>query len=312
MEILVLGGSGYTGSVLVADLLKAGHRVTVFDAFWFGNHLEPQPNLEILQGDIQDVSQLPLDDKDAVVLLANVANDPVVDLNPTLSWEINVLASMRVAEACAKAGIRKFVYASSGSVYGIQSAEKITEDLPLVPISVYNKTKMVAERAILSFANDMDIYIVRPASVCGLSPRMRLDVSVNLLTHHAVAKNEITVFGGEQVRPNVHIRDLSEIYQHFLFNSVAPGIYNAGFENISILDLAKKISNKTGAKLTITSDSDPRSYRQDSSKLISTGFSPKFGVDDAIDEIIEAFKNGTLSDNELWHTVPTMKKLGLG
>lgn len=312
MKILVIGGCGYTGSVLVQDLLSKGHEVTVFDVMWFGNHLKDHDNLKFLVGDIRNDAAVPVEGHDAVILLANIANDPIVDLNPVLSWEINALASMRIADACAKAGVRTFIYASSGSVYGIQDAEKVTEDLPLVPISVYNKTKMVAERAILSFRDSMKVFVVRPASVCGVSPRMRLDVSVNLLTFHALSRKEVKVFGGSQVRPNIHVKDLSLVYQHFLFNEVEPGIYNAGFENISILELAQKITQTTGAKLTITNDNDPRSYRQDSSKLEATGFQPRFSVDDAIFELTEAFQSGQLTDNELWHTVPTMTRLGLG
>ena len=189
---------------------------------------------------------------------------------------------------------------------------KVTEDLPLVPISVYNKTKMVAERVFLSFKDYLDVKCIRPATVCGYSPRMRLDVSVNMLTSQALKNNKITVFGGDQTRPNIHIQDMANIYRHFLNNPEIPsGCYNAGFENISILDIAKKIQRKIDSKIIISESNDPRSYRQDSSKLLKTGFKPEYSVDNAIDEIIGAFKSGKLMDSEKCFTVKWMKTLGL-
>ena len=188
----------------------------------------------------------------------------------------------------------------------------VTEDLSLVPISVYNKTKMVAERVFLSFKEYLDVKCIRPATVCGYSPRMRLDVSVNMLTSQALKNNKITVFGGDQTRPNIHIQDMANIYRHFLNNPEIPsGCYNAGFENISILDITKKIQSKIDSEIIISESNDPRSYRQDSSKLLKTGFKPKYSVDIAIDEIIEAFKSGKLLDSEKCFTVKWMKTLGL-
>jgi nucleoside-diphosphate-sugar epimerase len=312
LEILVLGGCGFTGSVLVADLLKNGHRVTVFDSQWFGSHLESHPSLQIVQGDIRDTNKIPFKNKDAVIHLANVANDPSVDLNPNLSWEINVLATMGIAEGCIREGVKKLIFASSGSVYGVKDEDRVTEDLELVPISVYNKTKMIAERVLLSYKDKINVYIVRPATVCGLSPRMRLDLSVNLLTFQALTKKEITVFGGSQTRPNIHIKDLSLVYQHLLFSSAPPGIYNAGFENMSISDLANLIAEKIDAKLVFSESNDIRSYRQDSGKLLATGFKPKYSVESAIDELVQAFDGGTLRDNVQWHTVQAMTQLGVG
>lgn len=312
MEILVLGGCGFTGSVLVADLLENGHRVTVFDAQWFGSHLKSHPSLQIVQGDIRDTSEIPFKNKDAVVHLANVANDPSVDLNPSLSWEVNVLASMGIAEGCVRAGVKKLIFASSGSVYGVKDEDRVTEDLELVPISVYNKTKMIAERVLLSYQDKLDLYIVRPATVCGLSPRMRLDLSVNLLTFQALTTKVIKVFGGSQTRPNIHIKDLSLVYQHLLFSSAPPGIYNAGFENLSISGLANLIAEKIDAKLVFSESNDIRSYRQDSSKLLATGFKPRYSVELAIDELIQAFNVGNLRDHEQWHTVRAMTQLGIG
>ena len=310
MNVLVIGGCGYTGSVLVKDLLSEGHKVRVFDSKWFGSHLDQDKNLEIWHGDIR-FDDLPMEGIEAVVHLANVANDPSVDLAPTLSWEVNVLATMRVVEASIKAGVSKFIYASSGSVYGVKHEPEVTEDLELVPISVYNKTKMAAERVLLSYREQIPTWIVRPATVCGLSPRMRLDLSVNMLTFQALKNKKITVFGGEQIRPNIHVDDLSAVYRHLLGDMAPTGIYNAGFENISILSMANEIAFRTGAEIVVSESNDPRSYRQNSEKLLATGLVPRKGVFDAIQELVEAFEAGELEDRGEWHTVTTMVSKGL-
>ena len=310
MNVLVIGGCGFTGSVLVKDLLADGHKVRVFDAQWFGSHLQEDENLEILQGDIRS-DDIPMEGIEAVIHLANVANDPSVDLAPTLSWEVNVLATMKVVESAIKAGVTKFIYASSGSVYGVKDEPEVTEDLELVPISVYNKTKMAAERVLLSYKDQIQTWIIRPATVCGVSPRMRLDLSVNLLTFQALKNKRITVFGGDQVRPNIHVDDLSAVYRHLLEGKAPVGIYNAGFENISILSMAEEIAFRTGAEIVVTESNDPRSYRQSSQKLLSTGFVPTKGVFEAIQELVEAFKAGQLEDRDEWHTVKSMVSKGL-
>lgn len=311
MKILVLGGAGFTGSVLVDKLLNAKNEVTVFDSFWFGNHLTENELLTCVTGDIRDTSSIPFEGHDFVVHLANIANDPSVDLNPTLSWEVNVLASMGIAEGAIAAGVKGLIYASSGSVYGVKTEPNVTEDLPLVPISVYNKTKMIAERTFLSYKEQLKIWIIRPATVCGLSPRMRLDLSVNLLTFAGLSKGEITVFGGDQVRPNIHVEDLAAVYMHILTNQIPTGVYNAGFENISISEIAETIAKQTGASINVVPSNDPRSYRQDSAKLLSTGFSPTKNVAKAIEELTIAFNNDKLSDSEDWHTVQAMLARGL-
>ena len=312
MRIIVTGGSGYKGAVLIPKLLKDGHDVVCIDNFWFGDHLKNNPSLEKIKSDIRDINNIPMKGVDTIIHLANIANDPAVELNPTLSWETNVLASHQLADKAVRNGVKQIIYASSGSVYGIKEELKVTEDLPLVPISVYNKTKMVAERVFLSFKDYLDVKCIRPATVCGYSPRMRLDVSVNMLTSQAIKNKKITVFGGNQTRPNIHIQDMANIYRHFLHNKDIPsGCYNAGFENISILEIAKKVQRKVDAEIIISESNDPRSYRQDSSKLLMTGFKPKHSVSSAIDEIIEAFESGKLKDTENCYTVKWMKSLGL-
>lgn len=312
MKILVTGGCGYKGTVLTQKLLEQGNDVTVVDTQWFGNHLEDHARLEIIKGDVRETDKIPLDGVDTVIHLANIANDPGVELNPSLSWEVNVLATQQLADKSVRSGVQQFIFASSGSVYGIKEEAQVTEDLPLVPISVYNKTKMVAERVLLSFQEDIQIHCIRPATVCGWSPRMRLDVSVNMLTLQALKNGVITVFGGEQTRPNIHIQDMIGVYQHFLENpNLDSGCYNAGFENISILDIAQQVVKKIPADIQVTDSNDPRSYRQNSDKLMATGFLPQYSVADAIDDVINRYKDGHLVDSDQCYTVRWMKQLNL-
>lgn len=312
MKILVTGGCGYVGSILVPELLEAGHKVTSVDTQWFGNYLPTHPNLKNLKIDIRDIDKIPFNGIEAVIHLANIANDPAVELNPTLSWEINVLASQQLMDRCVRNKVKKFIFASSGSVYGIKKEEKVTEDLPLIPISVYNKTKMISERVFLSYKDELSVFCIRPATVCGVSPRMRLDVSVNMLTFQALKNKKITVFGGDQTRPNIHIKDLVNVYKLFIDNNNIPsGCYNSGFENISILDIAKLVQKEIVSEIEITKSNDPRSYRQDSSKLLNIGFTPEFGVSDAIKEIKYAYLSGKLELNDNCYTVKWMKKLNL-
>src|SRR3954468_2467067 len=182
MKIFLTGACGYKGSVLVPKLLKAGHQVVAFDIMWFGNFLEPHPDLTVLKGDVRNTDEIDLAGIDSIVHLSSVANDPCGDLDPKLTWEVSCLATMQLAARARRRGSQRFVYAPSGSVYGVKDEPQVTEDLELLPISEYNKPKMVAERVLLSYSDRMAVQIVRPATVCGFSPRMRLDVSVNMLT----------------------------------------------------------------------------------------------------------------------------------
>jgi len=312
MNILITGGCGYVGTVLTETLLNDGHKITVIDTQWFGNHLKEHPNLINIKGDIRNIESINLEKIDTILHLANIANDPAVELNPTLSWEVNVLAAQQLADKAIRNGVKHFVYASSGSVYGIKDEPQVTEDLSLVPISVYNKTKMVAERVLLSYKDKMQVHCIRPATVCGMSPRMRLDVSVNMLTFQALKNKKITVFGGDQTRPNIHMKDMVRVYQHFVNNSnIESGCYNAGFENISILQIAEMVKNKLGAEIIVSESNDPRSYRQNSDKLLNTGFKQEYGVDYAINEIINAYNDKKLVESDSCYTVKWMKNLNL-
>lgn len=306
MKILVTGACGYKGTVLVPKLLERGDEVVALDTQWFGNFLPEHPKLTNIKGDVIRTHEIDLDGVDAIIHLASIANDPTGDLNPKLTWETSCLATMVLADRAARAGVKRFIYASSGSVYGVKEEEQVTEDLELVPISEYNKTKMVSERVLLSYQDDMTVQIVRPATVCGVSPRMRLDVSVNLLTMAALNKGKITVFGGNQVRPNIHIQDITDVYLFLLDHPEHTGIYNAGFENLSILEIAGMVSRKLEVPVEVTESSDPRSYRVNSDRLLATGFKPRYTVEDAIDEIIAAYQRNELRDEARFHNLQWM------
>ena len=311
MKILITGGNGYKGTVLIPRLLKNGHFVKCIDNNWFGDYLDLHQNLEKIKCDIRDIKKEHLDGIDTVIHLANIANDPLVDLNPQLSWEVNVLASYKLAELCKKSAVKQLIFASSGSVYGVSDEPLVVEETELVPISAYNKTKMIAERVFLSYKEYFKVFCIRPATVCGVSPRMRLDVSVNILTYSALKNGVIKVFGGDQTRPNIHIEDICRVYEFFLdnFETLPSGFFNAGFENISILDIAQKVKSKLpDVKIEITPSNDPRSYRQCSDKLLSLGFRPIKKVDDAISEIITAYRNRNLNDNETCFSVKFLKE----
>ena len=309
MKILVTGGCGYVGSVLTEALVADGHDVTVVDTQWFGNYLDASLSVRILREDVRNIDAMPLDGVESIIHLANVANDPGVELDPTLSWEVNALGTQQLADRAVRAGVGQFIFASSGSVYGVKNEPQVTEDLTLVPITAYNKTKMVAERASLSYVDEMQVHCIRPATVCGTSPRMRFDVSVNMFAKQGSLDRRMTVFGGDQVRPNIHIDDLVDVYRHFLAQPALPsGCYNAGFENISILSIAEMVKVRTGAEMVITPSNDPRSYRQNSDKLVATGFSPRKDVATAIDEIIAGLESGAIVDRDEWYTVRWMTK----
>ena len=218
MNFLITGGSGYIGTLLAKNLLLDKNKVTVVDKCWFGNFHEKNKMLKIIKKDIRNFEDINIKGTDVIIHLANIANDPTVELNPSLSWEVNVLASKLIARHAVKNKVKKIIFLSSGSVYGVKKEKKVTEDLKLDPISVYNKTKMIAERVFLSFKDKIDIICLRPATVCGFSKRLRLDLTVNKLTYDAFYKKKIFVDGGDQIRPNIHIKDLIAAIKYFIFS----------------------------------------------------------------------------------------------
>ncbi len=304
--ILVTGGLGYKGSVLVPKLLKEGYKVIVLDPGWFGNYLTPNKNLKIFERDILDIKIDEIKNVDVAILLHSVANDPCSDLAPTLTWETACFKTEFILRSLKKTSCSKVIYASSASVYGIRKEENIVETLEPVAVSVYNKTKVVAERIVLSF-DEFKPTIIRPATVCGLSPRMRLDTVVNMLTVQAISRKVITVLGGAQYRPNVHIDDLINSYLFFLNNLSLKGIYNVGNDTRKVLDIANAIREKLDCKVEIKESNDPRSYRLNTQKIIKEGFCYQKNIENAIDEIIIAYQSGNLEDQDKWYNIRWMK-----
>jgi len=312
MHILITGGCGYTGTVLTKNLLDYGYKVTIIDIQWFGNFLKKNKNLKIIKADIRDIKESYFKGVDVVVHLANIANDPSVELNPDLSWEVNVLATKKLIEYSINKNVKQFIFASSGSVYGVKKEKHVTENLDLVPISTYNKTKMIAERVLKSYESEIKFHSIRPATVCGYSPRMRFDVSVNMFVLQALKDKKLNILGGQQIRPNIHIQDLSNVYTHFIENrkNIKSGFYNAGFENLKIIDIAKLVQKFIPSKIIIKkNNNDPRSYRQNSDKILKTGFKRKHSVEEAIQEIKSMYEGKKIKVNASNFTVKWMKKL---
>ena len=300
MRILLTGACGYVGSALLSKLQATGHTVVGWDTKWF---YEDNYSAE---GDVRGIVKV--SQFDAIIHLAAIANDPSVAFYPRRSWETGVLATQQLAQMAAKTGCR-FIYASSVSVYGADRG-MVTEDMDLHPLSDYNKTKMCAERVLLSYP-EIKPQIIRPATICGLSPRMRLDLTVNMLTMQALTKGTMTVHGGSQWRPSIHIDDMCRLYLFMLDHPELTGVWNAGFENHTILDIASKVAAKTGAGIHVTEQKDARSYKVNSDKLLVTGFKPSKTVDDAIDELISAYNAGTLEDLPEWYNLTHMQNLGI-
>jgi len=314
-NILITGGGGYVGTNLTNELLADNCNVTALDTFWFGNYLKKHKRLKILKKDIRDISKKDLNRIDCIIHLASIANDPAAELDAKLTWDVNVLATYRLINLAVKQKIKKFIFASSGSVYGIKKEKHVTENLSLEPISEYNKSKMIGERVLLSFKNDIDLTILRPATVCGYSPAMRLDVAINALTFGALRENKITVFGGKQIRPNLTMHDMISAYKFSLKRKFKKGrklnkiIFNLGFENLSIINMAKRIqkSLKSNSKIVVKSSNDPRSYRQNSDRILKEGFKPKKKIEDAIIEIREKFKEKKIKKKDSFYRVNTLK-----
>ena len=291
-------------------LLHLGHQVTVVDAQWFGNYLQPHPALTVIKAaDIREL--VDMRGQDVIVHLAAIANDPSCDLDARLTWEVNCLATQRLADAAAKAGAEQFIYASSGSVYGISDALEVTEDTPLIPLSDYNRTKIVAERVVLSYVDKMAVQIVRPATVCGMSPRMRFDTVVNVLTIQALSKDLIRMDGGGQSRPNIHIQDMADLYVWLIDHPTKTGVFNAGFENLTVRAIAHTVADRFNVPVIANPTNDIRSYRLNSDRLLAAGFRPKHSVADAISEIAEAYNAGLVSDAPHHHNVGWMMQMDI-
>ena len=323
-NIFVTGGAGYVGAVLVPRLLSEGCNVTVLDLMIYGEQaLTPHPNLKIIKGDIRDQILLAesVSGHDVVIHLACISNDPSFELNPALGKSINLDAFGPLVEVSRQKGVARFIYASSSSVYGIKEEKDVHEEMSLEPLTDYSKFKADCETTLNEAENPNFVPVtIRPATVCGYSPRQRLDVVVNILTNLAYHKGEITVFGGEQLRPNIHISDMVESYITVLRaedKQVSGQIFNAGYENQPVRELAETVRAVVGehVELCTTPTDDNRSYHISSEKIKKhLGFTAKYTIRQAVEDLVQAFKAGDLPDsleNELYFNIRRMQSLKL-
>jgi nucleoside-diphosphate-sugar epimerase len=324
-RVLVTGGAGYVGARLVPKLLDAGYAVNVLDLFMYGEDVLGKENskLRLIKGDLRDPDTVAraLDNCDAVIHLACISNDPSFELNPDLGRSINLDAFRPLVQASKKTGVKRFIYASSSSVYGVKEGVSVTEDLPLEPLTDYSRFKADCEKILEEERTPGFVCVtVRPATVCGYSPRQRLDVIVNILTNHAVNAKKIKVFGGEQLRPNLHIEDMTDLYLKLLEapDAVVDGkIWNVGFENHSVVQLARMVQNVVGEDVEIefVPTDDLRSYHVSSEKIArELGFVPKHTIEDAVRDLVDAFKAHKLTDSmtaSRYYNIRVMREVDL-
>jgi len=323
-KILITGGAGYVGAVLVPRLLADDYCVTVYDLMIYGeNALPKHPNLTVVKGDIRDQKLLTkaMLSQDAVIHLACISNDPSFELNPALGRSINLDAFQPLVEISRVQGVKRFIYASSSSVYGIKKEMDVNEAMTLEPLTDYSRFKAECEKILLDYQSpNFSVVIVRPATVCGYSPRQRLDVIVNILTNLAYNKREISIFGGEQLRPNIHIADMVDSYILLLQSDdleVAGQIFNAGFENQKVKDLAEIVKEVIGqdVRMVTLPTEDNRSYHISSKKIYDElGFKATRTIRDAVIDIKNAFDQGKLPNSlndERYFNIKRMQSFNL-
>ena len=328
-KVLLTGGAGYCGARLVPQLLSRGYKVTVFDIMFFGNQFLPRnnPNLRIIDGDIRDTAKFAaaVEGHDAVVNLACISNDASFELDEDLSTSINLNAFEPLVKAAKKAGVKRFVYASSSSVYGVSEKSDVTEDHPLVPLTLYNKYKGMCEPLLKKHTDATFTGVIfRPATVCGYSPRQRLDLSVNILTNHAVNVGKITVFGGSQLRPNLHIQDYCDAVQLFLTapaEKIQNEIFNVGYQNLSLMEIAElvrrvvsqEMPQRKNVEIVTTPTDDVRSYHINSDKVKRVlGYTPRHTIEDAVRELCQTFlakKLPNSMEDDRYYNVRLLKRL---
>lgn len=329
MHVFVPGGAGYVGSLLVPALIKRGHQVTVFDLYLYGKdvfkQIRPHPNLKEVVGDVRDQKALreALKGCDAIIHLACISNDPSFELNPNLGKSINLDCFEPLVKMAKEMGVKRFIYASSSSVYGIKDVPDVTEDMELEPLTDYSKFKADCEKILLKYlSNDFICTVLRPATVCGYAPRQRLDVIVNILTNLAYNTGKIKVMGGAQMRPNIHIKDMVRAYLRVLEASkdlVQGKIFNVGYHNHTVLDIAemvkKQVQKKRPVEIAVESTDDNRSYHVSSEKIKKElDFVPEHSIEDAVEDLVSAFEKGylpnSLSDARYFN-IKTMKDCNL-
>ena len=325
--ILVTGGAGYVGAVLIPKLLHAGYKVKVLDLYIYGDHVlnavKNNPNLKEIKGDIRDRELLKkeIPGNDAVIHLACISNDPSYELDPDLGKSINYDAFVNLVDVSKKSGVKRFIYASSSSVYGVKDEPEVTEDLPLEPLTDYSKYKALCEKVLMdAAADDFIVTVIRPSTVCGYSPRMRLDLTVNILTNHAINNDKITVFGGEQKRPNLHIEDMADLYLFLLEQpeqKIHKKIYNVGYENFKVKEIAEMVNETLGGNIPIvtTPSDDNRSYHVSSKKIKDElGFEAKHSIQEAILDLKRAFDEGKITnpmDDIRYYNIKMMQTVNL-
>ena len=306
-KIFITGGAGYVGAMLVPHLLKKGYEITVFDLMIYGSEvLKPNKNLNIIKGDLRDIKKIKesIQNHEVVIHLACISNDPSFELNPKLGKSINLDSFEPFVRNCIDSGIKRFIYASSSSVYGIKKEKNVSEDMSLEPLTDYSKFKAQCEKILLSFKNkNFTPIVIRPATVCGYSPRQRLDVVVNILTNLAYHKRKISIFGGNQLRPNIHIKDMVQAYDLLIEadkDLVTHQIFNAGYENQSVSDLGESVKEIVGDDVILEKQKtdDNRSYHISSEKIKKIlKFSPKFTIRNAIEDLKKAFEENRLPNS---------------
>ena len=306
-SVFITGGAGYVGSVLVPKLLDKGYKVSVIDLMIYGEDVLPNhENLTKIKGDIRDIELMrkSIPGHDAVIHLACISNDPSFELNPDLGKSINLDPFEPMVQIAKESGVKRFIYASSSSVYGIKDEPNVTEDMELLPLTDYSKFKAECEKILAKYDSDDFVTVtIRPSTVCGYSPRLRLDLVVNILTNLAINKGQITVFGGDQLRPNIHIEDMCDVYLMLLEiedDKIRNKIFNAGYQNFKVKELAQMVKNVIGDQVEIitTPTDDNRSYHVSSEKIQrELGFEPKHTVEDAIQDLKEAFEAGKIPNS---------------
>lgn len=328
-KIFITGGAGYCGSLLVPTLLNLGHQITVYDIMFFTEDYLPKSNnnLKIIKGDIRDPKKIEYEckDHDIFINLACISNDTSFELDENLSTSINLYAFEPMVLAAKKSGIKRFIYASSSSVYGVSKKKNVTEEHELVPLTLYNKYKGMCEPLLLKHTDEKFIGVIfRPATVCGYAPRLRLDLSVNILTNLAISKEKITVFGGDQLRPNLHVKDYCNAVIALINaedDKINNQIFNVGYQNLSIKEIAQIVKKvvqinfpeKKHIEIETTKSDDNRSYHINSEKIKNIlNFEPKLTIEDAVNDLCKQFKLGKIKnslDNDSFYNVRTLKKI---